>query len=148
MTSRLRLNEDTLSGLLFVVLGGLGFWISRGLSTGSVDVMGPGYLPRVLCGGLILLGIAIAARGADNGLPVGQWHIRSLVFVLASILLFGLLLPVLGLFVTACFTVVVAALASRESRFREVVILALSLAAGSVVLFFWALGLPMRPWPL
>jgi hypothetical protein len=50
--------------------------------------------------------------------------------------------------VAAAFVIVVlGAIGSREVKIRDTLLLAIGLAAGSVALFIYALGLPMRIWP-
>jgi putative tricarboxylic transport membrane protein len=41
-------NKDFLSGLHFLFLGGLGWWMARDYPFGSALRMGPGYFPTVL----------------------------------------------------------------------------------------------------
>ena len=59
-----------------------------------------------------------------------------------SLVLFGLLMEYAG-FVPALFTLIVgSALAGKEFKIGEVLLLATGLTAFSVVLFIWGLGLP------
>ena len=67
--------------------------------------------------------------------------------MLGSLLVFALGIQRLGLFVTILLVVAVAALATPESRWREVVVMAVALAAFSTALFVRALGLPIPAWP-
>lgn len=140
-------NKDVLSGLMFVVFGIVGLWISRDLTHGSAALMGAGYMPRFLCAGLIILGAVIAAKSYRTDAPVGRSSLMKPLTVLLAIVLFGILLRYAGLFVTAFITVVVASMATRESGKVEVLLLAGGMAAFSVLLFVYGLGLPIRPWP-
>ena len=145
---RARLNQDTLAGVLFVACGALGLWLSRDLAAGSAAAMGPGFMPRVLCWCMIGLGAAIAFKGVVKGQRLEAWKVRPLFFVLASILAFYLLLPTAGLFIAACVTVIVCAIASNEFHVHEVALLALCLAVASVVALVFGLGLQMSAWPV
>ena len=145
--ARGRLNENALSGILFISCGAIGFWVSRDLTANTASAMGPGYLPRVLCAGMIVLGLTIAARGLVTAGKLEAWKLRPLFTILGSIIVFAVVLPVAGLFAAAFFTVVVASFGTTESRLREVVALAAGSAVFAVVVFIYVLGLPMNPWP-
>ena len=145
--ARGRLNEDVLSGVLFIACGAVGFWISRDLTAGTASAMGPGYLPRVLCACMVCLGLTIAARGLVTAGKLEAWKLRPLVTILGSIIVFAVVLPIAGLFAAAFLTVVVASFGTTESRFLEVFALAAGSAVFAVLLFIYVLGLPMNPWP-
>ena len=54
---------DFLTAALFVGFGALGLWAGRDLTLGTVSAMGPGYLPRVVCWLLIVVGAAVGGLG-------------------------------------------------------------------------------------
>ena len=62
-------------------------------------------------------------------------------------MLFGVLLPVMGLAITSVVVVVAAGFAAYDVRLKENAILALALAVFAVLLFVTALGLPIPVWP-
>src|SRR5438105_1462490 len=64
MRGRFHVNQDFESGMMFVGWGVAGLWIGRDYPMGSALRRGPGYLPRLLCWGLVILGLAIAIKGA------------------------------------------------------------------------------------
>ena len=110
--------------------------------------MGPGYLPTALSYLLFLVGLwmivgSLFARGA----PLERWYVRPLIFVLGAVLLFALGIEKLGLFLAIVVLVIAAALATPESRWKEVLVAAVALGAFSTVLFIYLLGLPLSPWP-
>jgi hypothetical protein len=107
--------------------------------------MGPGYFPGVLGGVLVLFGLVLLVRGWRSGERIEPgWSPRALVILPLALVLFGILIERTG-FVPALFVLIVAAAAaSRESRLREVILLALFLTLMSVAVFIWALGLPYR----
>lgn len=144
---RSRINGDALSGLLFVTCGVFGLWISRDLAAGTAGAMGPGYLPRVLCACMIGLGLVIAVRGLLRTGLLEAWQLRPLLAILGSIFLFAVILPKAGLFIAALLTVVVGSFGTKESRFFEVLVLAVGSAVLTVLIFVYTLGLPMIPWP-
>jgi hypothetical protein len=145
---RITAPNDFIAGLFFIVMAALGFWLLRDVRLGTSMRMGPGYLPTALSCLLLAVGLAMTARGLfASGPPLERWYLRPLVFVLGAVLLFALGIEKLGLFLAIVALVVVAAPATPESRWYEVVVAALALAAFSTGLFIYALGLPLSPWP-
>ena len=53
MKTPLQQNRDFLAGMLFLLIGGIGFYVALGYSFGNLQRMGPGYFPRILSGVLI-----------------------------------------------------------------------------------------------
>jgi hypothetical protein len=144
----LRSPTDFVAGLFFLALAGLGFWLLRDVRLGTSMRMGPGYLPTALCWILAVVGLAMMARSfLKAGEPLERWYLRPLVFVSGSLLLFSLSIGILGLVATIIAMVILAAFATPESRWIEVVIAAVALAAFSAGLFVKALGLPLSLWP-
>jgi hypothetical protein len=121
---------------------------ARGYSMGSGGKMGPGYFP-------MLLGIALAGLGALlvgrslvlEGARVTRLEVRPTLMIVLSVILFGLMIPYLGLVIALATVTAVSAFASRESRPLEVAALAAVLAAFSVGIFVYALRLPLTVWP-
>jgi hypothetical protein len=148
MAVKFHANRDLLSGLMFAAWGVAGLWLGRDIPTGSALRMGPGYMPRLLCWGLILLGGIIAIKGmAVPGEKMTRWHLRSVVLLLLSVLAFAALIEPAGLPIAAFVIVLLGAYAGREFRLVEAVLLAFGLAAGAVGLFVYGLRLPMLVWP-
>jgi hypothetical protein len=145
---RLNLNRELLAGLMFVAWGIAGLWFGTDLPRGTALRMGPGYMPVLLCWGLVLLGGTIAIRGALRvGATLTAWHLRPLVLVLAAILAFALLIEPAGLAIATLAIVLLGAAGGLEFRPIEALALALAIAAGTVLLFVYGLRLPMPVWP-
>jgi hypothetical protein len=145
---RLRLNRDLVAGLMFVLWGAAGLWIASDYPRGTALRMGPGYMPMLLCWGLVILGGIIAIKGLlTTGVSLTAWHLRPLVLVLAAIIAFALLIEPAGLAIATVAIVVIGAAGGLEFRWREALALALGLAAGAVGLFVYGLKLPMPLWP-
>jgi hypothetical protein len=139
----LRNNRDFIAGLLFIVLGGLAVALARDYPFGTTMRMGPGYFPTVLGGILLLFGVYVLARGVRSGERVkGEWGWKPLALIALSIVLFGLLLDRVGMVPATVVTLVIAAAASREFRWKEVLLLALVMTAFSVAVFLYGLKLP------
>ena len=145
---RLNLNRELIAGLMFAAWGIVGLWIAADYPRGTALRMGPGYMPVVLCWGLVLLGAIISIRGAlraGNGLTA--WHLRPLFLVLLAILAFAVLIEPAGLAIATLAIVLIGAAGGREFRFVEALALAFALAAGTVALFVYGLKLTMPVWP-
>ncbi len=144
-----RINQDFVSGLMFVGWGVAGLWVGRDYPVGSALRMGAGYMPRLLCWGLVLLGIVIAIKGAMvAGERIERWHWRPLLVVSAAVLAFAFLLEPGGLLVAILAIVVIGALGGPEFRLHEALILAAGLAVGAVAIFVYGLKLPLPIWPV
>lgn len=149
-----RSERDLAAGLLFVVTG-VGFaWASTAYDFGSSANPGPAYFPFGLGVLLALLGAVVLFRAmsveTEGGERIGAIGWRPLGLVVGSIALFSLALPRLGLPLTVVLTVLLVSRASRESRLREALPLALALALFCSLLFVGALklNLPLGPLPL
>jgi hypothetical protein len=140
---------DLAFGLFLVAVGAIALYLIADLPMGSASRMGPGYVPRALAVTIALLGIFLAGKAMVAGreaFPEIAW--RPILLVGAAVGLFGLLLPRLGLAITAFITVAVAGLAARDMQWRELLLIAAVLSAFAVLLFIKALGLPMPTWPV
>ena len=156
---RIKSEKDFYSGLLFMAVG-VGFaWGATSYKIGDASRMGPGYFP-------LLLGVLLALVGAlvmflslvvetEDGDPVGRIAWRPLIFIILANLVFGVLLgglpsielPYMGLMAAIFAMTFIAAYAGDEFRFKEVLILAIVLAALSYIAFIWLLSLQFPAWP-
>jgi hypothetical protein len=143
MKTRLLDNRDFLAGLLFLALGGLGFFVALSYPFGSIQDMGPGFFPRVLGVILMAFGVVTAARGLKSGERVdGQWGWLPLFTLAASLVAFGWLMEHAGLIPAMVVLVVTSAWAGKEFRWAEVAVLAVVLCLMALAIFVWGLGLP------
>ncbi len=148
---RILARRDVLAGLMFMGVGVFGLWASRGYHVGTAINMGTGYMPRLLCWMLVVLGAVIAVQGvlANGALSAGgdasRW--RPLVFVPLSILIFAFTIERLGVVIATLLLVAVGAFAGRGLRTLEVAATALVLILFTVGVFVWGLGLTIRIWP-
>jgi hypothetical protein len=145
----LRLNvPDLVLGVFLVAIGALAFALARELTVGTAASMGPGYVPRGLAMIIMVYGLVLGVRAAFTGhVPFPDIAWRPLILIAASVALFGVLLPTIGLAVSSIVVVICAGFASYDVRLRENAILALALAIFAVLLFVTALGLPIPVWP-
>lgn len=156
---RIKSQRDFFSGLMFVVVGVAFAWGATTYNVGTGARMGPGYFPLLLGILLAIIGAAIMLTALTvetvDGNPVGKWAWKQIFFIIAANLLFGVLLaglpslgiPAMGLIVAIYGLTFVASLAGSQFHFKEVLVLATVLAAGSYVAFIWGLNLQFPVWP-
>lgn len=143
--------RDFWAGLMFVLVG-VGFAIgATNYSMGTSARPGAGYFP-------LGLGVLTAVLGAfilfealtietEDGEPVGRIAWRPLIVIFSTIMVFGLLLPRLGMILTIPILIVMTSLAGEEFRWRGVAISAAVLTFSSWFIFIWGLKLTMPLWP-
>ena len=148
---KIKSQKDFWSGLMFVATG-LGFaWGAQFYSFGTSARPGPGYFP-------LGLGLLLAALGAltlfealtietDDGEPIGAFAWKPLTTILLSVVLFGVLLPRLGMALTIPVLVIIASMAGDEFHWRGVIISSVVLAVGSWAIFILGLKLVIPLWP-
>jgi hypothetical protein len=135
---------DLLAGLLIVAVGAYFLVGALEFRMGTVQRMGPGFIPFTLGAICIGLGLAITALAFGQG---GDWprpSLRAVLCVLGSLLAFGLLLNRLGLVPATVAAVVVAMMADRAARLRVSLIAAIVIAFLAWLVFVAILGLQMR----
>jgi len=143
MKVELRENRDFLSGLMFIVIGLGAIFIARDYPVGSALRMGPGYFPVALGGILFLMGLYVMVQGLIKKEKVkGNWSVRALIVLPLAVVIFGLLVERTGFVPALLVLTVIAAAAGGEFKWREVLMLAAALTAGSVGLFIYGLGMP------
>jgi len=140
--------RDFYAGLLFVAFGLAAFVMAQSYAVGTAARMGPGYFPRLL--GVLLVGLGavqclFGLRGRAQ--PGPDWHWRPLFILLASVALFILITPWLGLVVAGLALVFVSSVAGREFRWREALIVGGVQGVAAAALFVYGLGLPLPVWP-
>jgi hypothetical protein len=145
---KIRNPKDFLAGLMFIAFGGAAVILARSYNMGTAARMGPAYFPTVLGGVLAALGVAILL---ESFVVEGEWpkniSIRPLFMVLLATVIFGVLLRPLGLVLALFALIVVSALGGHEFNWKEVFVLFVILAAGSVGVFVYGLQLQFPIWP-
>ncbi|WP_422650784.1 tripartite tricarboxylate transporter TctB family protein [Cupriavidus sp. H18C1] len=147
---RIRSQKDFASGLMFVLVG-LGFsFVARGYSMGTAAKMGPGYFPFLLglvlaaLGALVLLG-SLSSKGEQDRMD--RWDIKILLWILGSVVLFGLLLKPLGMVLSVFVLVVVSSMASHEFSWKGALLNSVVLVLISLGAFVYGINLQMPVWP-
>lgn len=148
---KIKSEKDFWSGVMFIVVG-IGFaWGATEYSFGSSARPGPAYFPFGL--GLIMaaLGALILVKalfvGAGEGDKFGSVAWKPLGVIVGSMVLFGFLLPWLGMFIALPALVVTSALAGDEFHWKEALINAVVITAFSWLVFIYGLNLVIPLWP-
>ena len=137
--------KDFWTGVIYLLVGGLGYWIGRDYSFGSAGRMGPGYFPFAISCLLILFGVITLVRSAlTAGEPVGALAFKPIVLVIGGVIAFGYLLPRTGLIVAMLVMVLLSAAASEKFRFEWRAAAGLAgLVVFCALVFVKGLGVPM-----
>jgi hypothetical protein len=143
---------DVIAGLLFMAVAILGLILSRNYPIGTALRMGTGYVPRLLCWVLLGLGAIIAVQGLSSApIPAADPQSRSpwrpVIFVTASLVIFGVTVETLGLVVSIALLIGVGAVAARGLRPVETAVAALVLIVLSWAIFIVGLGVTIPVWP-
>ena len=147
---QLRNKQDFWSGIMFVALG-VGFALgATNYSMGTAARMGPGYFPFWLGVCLAVLGAVVAISALKEkaeDTDVEKFDFRILGIIIGSVVFAGIVLDVLGVYITVFLLVFLSSLASHEFSWK---------VAGAtgifLVLFVWlafirGLGLVFPLWP-
>lgn len=134
---------EFLSGALVIAIGAFFALGALDYRMGTLIRMGPGFVPYHLGLIVVVLGVLImlSAFGRDEDLP--YFDMRGVIFVGASIIAFGLLLPRTGLIPATIVTVMMSSFASPSLRLPMFPVLAAVVAFGAWLLFVKLLGLPI-----
>ncbi|WP_354683971.1 tripartite tricarboxylate transporter TctB family protein [Cupriavidus necator] len=147
---RIRSQKDFASGLMFILVG-FGFsWVARGYSMGTAAKMGPGYFPFWLGIVLALLGVLVLAGSLSTKTEedtLARWDIKTLLWILGSVVLFGLLLKPLGMVLSVLVLVLVSSMASHEFSWKGAILNAVILVLISLGAFVYGINLQMPVWP-
>jgi Tripartite tricarboxylate transporter TctB family len=129
-------------------LGALGLLAGRDLQFGTPAMMGPGFLPDVICGILIAIGLFVLVKAFGRSFePIGETNIRPLIILIVAIAGFAFLAERFGFVVSTIWLIAVGSLADQESRWREVAISTVLLTIFGAAVFIYALGVQMPMWP-
>lgn len=149
---KIKSQRDFWSGVMFIAVG-IGFaWGALNYSFGNSARPGPAYFP-------FGLGVLTAILGAfvlfsaltvetDDGDKIGNIAWKPLLIIVGSVVLFGILLPRLGMIITLPILVVTSALAGDEFHWKDALINATVLTIGSWLIFIKGLALVIPLWPV
>ena len=148
---KIKSERDFWSGLMFIAVGVAFAWGATSYTFGSSARPGPGYFPfglgllmAVLGGAILFKSLTFDVEGGDK---VGRWSWKPLTMITATVSLFGWVLPNLGMVIALPVLVVVAGLAGGEFRWKDALLNAMVLTAGSWAIFIVGLKLTLPLWP-
>lgn len=148
---KVKSQKDFWSGLMFIVVGAAFAIGALNYRFGSSAVPGPGFFP-------FGLGVLLAAMGGliafesltietDDGEPIGSFAWRPLLIILGAVVLFGFMLPKLGMVISLPVLVLISAYASDEHTWLGSIINAVVLTVMSWAVFVLGLKLTIPMWP-
>jgi hypothetical protein len=148
---RIKSQKDFWSGLMFIVVGG-GFAIGAlNYSFGSSARPGPAYFPFGLGLLLAILGTMILFEAltieTEDGEPIGAFAWKPLFIILGSVVLFGFMLPRVGMVISLPLLVLISAYASEEHTWVGTIVNAVVLSVMSWLVFVVGLKLTIPLWP-
>lgn len=148
---KIKSEKDFWSGLMFIVAGAGFAWGALNYSFGSSARPGPGYFPFGLGVLLAILGAMILFKAltieTEDGDRFGKIAWKPLVLIVLGVIVFGALVPRLGMIISLPVLVLIASLAGDEFKWIEVAINAAVLTVFSWCIFIWGLGLTIPLWP-
>ena len=156
---RIKSQKDFFSGLMFTAVGAAFAVGATNYTVGNGARMGPGYFPLLLGILLAILGAAVMFKAlvveTQGGDKIGAFAWKPLFFIIASNLLFGVLLgglpsiglPAMGLIAAIFGLTIVSSLAGETFNLKEVLILSVILSVGSYLAFIVLLKLQFPVWP-
>jgi Tripartite tricarboxylate transporter TctB family len=146
---KLRNPQDFWCGVFFVALGVLAMYLARNYAMGTALDMGPGYFPTwlggiMICFGVALAGLAFARNERDDAATESsEWGLRPWLVLPASLGAYALLMEADVGFVPSLFVLIVGcALAHKDVKWRETILLGIFVTAGAVAIFSYGLGAP------
>jgi hypothetical protein len=138
--------RDIIGGGVLICAGAfVAAYATTQLEVGSLARMGPGLFPAalgvLLCGFGVIIAVPALFR---QGTPISL-DVRPLVFVLASILVFGLTIRRFGVAPAVVVMTLVATLADQRVSWLGAIVLAVVLAGLAVLIFNVGLDIPVAP---
>jgi hypothetical protein len=147
---RIKNQKDFWAGVMFVGFGLFFAGFGSQYTFGTGARMGPGYFPTALGVLLMLLGVVIAITGISPKATeekVDKFSWSTLLLILGSVVLFGVLLQPLGVILSIFVLVCISSIASHEFHWRSAFINSIVLILLSLGVFVWALKLQFQIWP-
>jgi putative tricarboxylic transport membrane protein len=142
---RIRNPQDFYGGVAITGVALFAFWASYDLPGMQGFAFGPGTAIRLFGGLLLIFGIVITAMSfMIDGPRVGGYAIRGPILITAALFTFAATIRPIGLIAASFLTFMIAAAASRETRWIEATIMAVAMTVFCVLLFVYLLNLPFQ----
>ncbi|CDZ26870.1 tripartite tricarboxylate transporter TctB family protein [Neorhizobium galegae] len=141
----MKLSQDVLLGLFFVVFGVVSVSVAMSYPFGTSGRMGPGYFPVIISSLLVLTGLLVLFRSQlaqPEILPAIRW--KPLLLIPGAVVIFGLAVETLGLpLAVLLLTILTAATSIKFHIGWKTAAGSLAFAALCSVVFIELLGLPI-----
>ena len=136
--------KDFWTGLIYLFVGCGALIISRDYDMGTALKMGPAYFPTILSVLLMGIGIISVLRSfLKSGSPIGVVAWKGLVLIVASTILFGMIVRGAGLLLALPLLVIVSASASARFSWKTTLAEAVGITVFCIVVFLKGLGVPL-----
>ena len=151
--------KDFWSGVLFAAIGLAFALVAKGIKIGDTVLlagyamgtparMGPAFFPFWLGMIMLVLGIVIAVNGirTEGGEEARfpKYHWRPILYVLGSVIMFGVILKAVGMLIAGFLLVVVSSMGNPEKfHTRDVILLGIGLVIFCALVFVFGLKLPI-----
>jgi hypothetical protein len=139
--------KDLGAGAIFVAAGSYFALEAMTYDIGTPLRMGPGFMPVLLGGILVLLGLGVAFAGLrkPDAVAPEPFPWRAIVLILGTIIFFGATLRGLGFIPVVFLSALATAFASRSTGPLFAIVLAVGLTVLCTLIFVVGLGL-IVPW--
>jgi hypothetical protein len=148
---KIRSEKDFWSGLMFIVIGAGFAWGATSYSFGSSARPGPAYFPFGLGILMAILGAMVLFKAltfeVEGGDKIGPWPLKQAVLILGAVVIFGFMIPHVGLALALPALIGIGSMASGEFRIKEVLVNCVVLTVASWGIFIKGLGLIIPLWP-
>jgi putative tricarboxylic transport membrane protein len=136
--------KDFWTGLIYLFVGCGALIISRDYGMGTAVKMGPAYFPTILSLLLMVIGIISVIRSfVKSGSPIGVVAWKGLLLIVASTVLFGMIVRGAGLLLALPLLVIISALASTRFSWKTSLAEAVGITAFCILIFLKGLGVPL-----
>ncbi len=136
--------KDFWTGFIYILVGLAALIISRDYDMGTAVKMGPAYFPTILSVLLMIIGIISIVRSfVKSGSPIGVIAWRGLVLIVASTLLFGMIVRGAGVIIALPLLVIVSACASIRFSWKTSLVEAVGITIFCILIFLKGLGVPL-----
>ncbi|UTV98424.1 tripartite tricarboxylate transporter TctB family protein [Marinomonas rhizomae] len=143
----MKLSRDLWAGLVLLIIGTVvALYSHNQYRMGTIQSMGPGYMPFVLSIILIILGgvTAVSSQfGVSSEEPERKISWRKVIPVALAVLAFALTITKLGLIVATTLLVFIASLADKRFNLKLTLYLIISFCFISWVVFSYFLQMNM-----
>jgi putative tricarboxylic transport membrane protein len=148
MRIRIKSSQDFATGLLFLFIGIGAYYIGADYNMGIPQRPGTGVLPRILAWCLIGSGVLMWIKALTvEGERLEKFAWRPLAMVTLAVIAFSLLIDRAGLVAAMIASMLLAALGTPETRWREFALFMVLMLAIGLGVFIYGLGMPIKVFP-